>query len=71
MTYQISFNALTTNGDCVGTRTFTVETTRELDVDGKKMCLERMCVEYARLTGLKCSFAFIIDVIRKDGKSLC
>lgn len=66
MTYKIVFNALTTNGDCVGTRTFTIETTRELDVEGKHPSLERMCVEYARLTGLKCSFAFIIDVIRKE-----
>jgi hypothetical protein len=66
MKYKIVFNALTTNSECVGTRTFTIETTRELDVDGKKMSLERMCVEYARLTGLKCSFAFIIDVTRKE-----
>ena len=66
MTYKIAFNALTTNGDCVGTRNFTIETTRPLDVEGKKMSIERMCVEYARLTGLKCSFAFIIAVIRKE-----
>ena len=66
MTYEITFNALTINGNCTGTRTFAIETTHPLDVDVKKMCLERMCVEYARLTGLKCSFAFIIDIIRKD-----
>ena len=66
MTYKIVFNALTTNGDCVGTRTFTVETTRPLDVDGKKMCFERMCVEYARLTGLKCSFVHINEIRKED-----
>ena len=66
MTYKISFNALTTRGEYNGTRHFTVDTIHPLDIDKKKMCLERMCVEYARLTGLKCSYAFIINVIRKD-----
>lgn len=62
MTYEIVFNALTTNGDCVGTRNFTVETIRPLDLNGKIPCFKRMCVEYARLTGLKCSFAQILNV---------
>ena len=66
MTYEIVFDALTINGDCVGTRNFTVETIRPLDLNGKTPCFERMCVEYARLTGLKCSFVHIVDVIRKE-----
>ena len=65
MTYKIGFNAMTINGGYVGTRHFTIETTRELDVDGKEMSLERMCVEYARLTGLKCSFACVFELIKK------
>ena len=65
MTYEIVFNALTTNGDCVGTRKFTVETIRPLNLNGKIPSFERMCVEYARLTDLKCSFAHIIEVIKK------
>lgn len=66
MTYKISFNALNINGEFVGTRIFRIESTRPLDVDGKNLSFERMCVEYARLTGLKCSHAFVIDV-RKEG----
>jgi hypothetical protein len=62
MTYRISFSALTTSGEYVGTRHFTLETSYPLNVDGKYLCLERMCVEYARLTGLKCSFAQIYEV---------
>lgn len=65
MTYRFVFNALDIHGECVGTRIFHLETTREMDVDKKKLSVERMCVEYARLTGLKCSFAFIIDINKK------
>ena len=65
MKYRISFNALNINGEFVGTRIFSIETIRPLDVERKNLSFERMCVEYARLTGLKCSYAFIIN-IRKD-----
>ena len=67
MTYKISFNALNINGEFVGTRIFRIETPfHTLDLE-KNMSLERMCVEYARLTGLKCSHAFIINV-KKEGE---
>lgn len=68
MTYKFSFNALNSKGEFVGSRRFTIETTHPLDLE-KDMSLERMCVEYARLTGLKCSFAFIIDIIRKGDQN--
>lgn len=66
MTYKISFNALNINGEFVGTRIFRIDTTRPLDLE-KDMSIERFCVEYARLTGIKCSHAFIID-IKKEGE---
>ena len=67
MIYKIFFKALNSNGEWVGARHFTIETDSHLDMgEKKKLSLERMCVEYARLTGLKCSFASIVDIIRKD-----
>ena len=70
MIYEISFNAMTTSGERVGTRKFTIETVHPLNVDKKSMCFGRMCVEYARLTGLKCSYVHINE-IRKDDETLC
>ena len=68
MTYKIFFKALNINGEFVGARNFTIETDSPFDFrEKKKLSLERMCVEYARLTGLKCSFALIVDIIRKEG----
>lgn len=56
MEYTINFNALTTRGDMVGSGSFTITTPQPLDLT-KQMSVERLCVEYARLTGIKCSFA--------------
>ena len=62
MEYTISFVALKTTGEVVGTRSFTITTDQPLD-QTKRMSLERFCVEYARLTGLKCSFVDITSVV--------
>ena len=56
MEYTISFNALNTKGDVVGSGSFSITTPQPLDLT-KAGSLERFCVEYARLTGIKCSFA--------------
>ena len=62
MKYEITFKALTTKGEVVGTRTFCITSSERLDVEGKAASLLRLCVEYARLTGLKCSLAEITDL---------
>lgn len=62
MKYEITFIAMTTKGDVVGTRTFCITSSERLDIKGKTASLLRLCVEYARLTGIKCSFAEIIDI---------
>lgn len=56
MKYEINFTALTINGDVVGSGSFTITTPQPLDL-AKTGSVERFCVEYARLTGIKCSFA--------------
>lgn len=58
MTYEIKFNALTARGDVVGSGSFNITTLVPLDLS-KQMSVERLCVEYARLTGIKCSFVQI------------
>lgn len=62
MKYEISFNALTTYGRVVGSATFCITTSQPLQIDKKYACFQRMCVEYARLIGISCSFAEITDV---------
>lgn len=56
MTYEIKFTALNTRGDTVGSGSFSITTPQPLDLT-KCGSVERFCVEYARLTGIKCSFA--------------
>lgn len=62
MKYEISFNALNTAGDVVGSATFCITTSQPLDLKHKALGFQRMCVEYARLIGISCSFAEITDV---------
>ena len=62
MKYEISFNALNIQGTIVGTATFCITTSLPLDIKHKAMAFQRMCVEYARLIGISCSFAEITDV---------
>lgn len=66
MKYTIKFEAHTASGEMAAVRTLGIDTDHPLDMTSKKkLTFERMCVEYARLTGVKCSFARIMD-IRKD-----
>ena len=62
MNYKISFNALNIKGDVVGSATFTITTDKPLQIHKKEACFQRMCVEYARLIGISCSFADIGSV---------
>lgn len=62
MKYEISFNALNTKGGVVGSATFLITTSTKLDLKHKEAAFQRMCVEYARLIGISCSFAEIIDI---------
>ena len=64
MTYEIRFNALNIDGNTVGSCSFSITTPNLLNLT-KTMCLERFCVEYARLNNIKCSFAKIIEI--KEG----
>ena len=67
MTYEVKFNALNINGGVQGSGSFSITTPIPLDLS-KQMCVERFCVEYARLTGIKCSFAQVIIMERGDSK---
>ena len=62
MKYEISFNALNTDGDVVGSATFCITTSTKLDLEHKPRAFRRMCVEYARLIGISCSYAEITDI---------
>ncbi len=62
MKYEISFIAMNAKGEVVGTRTFCITSSERLDTKGKTASLLRLCVEYARLTGIKCSLAEITDI---------
>ena len=56
-TYEITFNALNTKGETVGTATFSITTDHQLDTGHKPLAFQRLCVEYARMIGISCSFA--------------
>ena len=62
MKYEIHFNALNINGVVVGSGVFCITTSCKLDIDGKNLSFKRMCLEYARLTGIKCSDVSITDL---------
>ena len=62
MEYKINFNALNAAGDVVGSATFSIITDKPLSIHKKQMCFQRLCVEYARLIGIPCSFAEIESV---------
>ena len=62
MKHEINFDALTTNGEIVTNLTMKIE---PFDIKcNKPMALQRLCVEYARLMGFKCSFAKIRHILR-------
>lgn len=62
MKYDITFNALTADGEVVGTATFQIITPDPMDLKGKPLAFERMCVDFARLIGISCSYAEIAEV---------
>ena len=62
MKYEISFKALNSAGAVVGSATFLITTSTKLDLKHKDAAFHRMCVEYARLIGISCSFVEIIDI---------
>lgn len=66
MTYTIIFKALVSSGEVAAVKTFSIETESPFDMVKKRMAFERMCVEYARLTGVKCSFAKILNVMEGE-----
>jgi hypothetical protein len=66
MLYTITFEAHTASGDVAAVRTFSIGTDHPLEMTKKKMGFERMCVEYARLTGVKCSYAHILQVTTSE-----
>lgn len=61
MNVKINFDALTTKGEIVANITFTIGPVYpELHPITKNTAsLQRLCVEYARTIGVKCSFAEI------------
>ena len=63
MTYEITFNALTLHCTVVGTATFTIVTDHPLNLEHKPLGFQRLCVEYARLIGISCSFAEIMEIV--------
>lgn len=62
MKYEVHFDALNINGATVGTGAFCITSSDKLDIDGKEPAFKRMCVEYARLTGIRCSDVRITDL---------
>lgn len=57
MKYAIEFDTMSMGGDYMDTRRLTITTEHELKVNDpkKSMVLGRFLVEFARLTGVRCS----------------
>lgn len=62
--YKINFDATNSKGDIVANITFEVGPfyPEEKPINRSVLALQRLCVEYARLIGIKCSFADIISI---------
>ena len=73
MNYQIVFDALTTHGAVVDTLTLIVGpiTEEQLLAKQKQLALQRFCVEYARLLGVRCSFVHICTISSVDDQRPC
>lgn len=63
--YDITFKALTAPGEEVGLATLRITTCRQLDLQRKHLSFKRMCLEYARCIGYRCSDVEIISVEEK------
>lgn len=64
MKYEIRFEAANTKGEAVQDITFTAGPfwPDEKPLDRANLALQRFCVEYARLIGVRCSFAEIHSI---------
>lgn len=60
--YFITFDALTSNDEVVGTLELRIALPEMAFTERKEQALHRLCVEYARLSSVPCSFARIINV---------
>ena len=61
--YLISYKALKTTGDIVGTLVLKIELPDIAFTKQKEQVLHRLCVEYARLQNVACSFVRITNII--------
>ena len=61
-TYEINFDAVTTMGGVVGNLTLKINLPNEECLSIKEMAFHRLCVEYARVCGVACSYADIKSV---------
>ena len=60
--YLISYEALKTTGECVGILELKIKLPGIAFTKEKEQALQRLCVEYARLCNVKCSFANITNI---------
>lgn len=60
--YKINFDAVTTNDDVVGNFTLCINLPEYGVADRRVLALRRLCVEYARLNNVSCSFADIKSI---------
>ena len=60
--YLISFEALKTTGESVGTLELKIALPDIAFTEQKEQALHRLCVEYARLHNVACSFARITNI---------
>lgn len=60
--YIISFEALTTNDKIAGTLELKIVLPDKAFEERKEQALHRLCVEYARLNNVPCSFAKITSI---------
>jgi hypothetical protein len=60
--YEINFDAITTKDEVVGNLTLPINLPDNRCIERKPQALQRLCVEYARLNNIACSFANIISI---------
>lgn len=60
--FEIEFDAITTKDEIVGSLTLKIALPDEMCMVNKPQALNRLCVEYARLNNVSCSFANINSI---------
>ena len=60
--YLINYEALKTTGECVGILELKIKLPDTAFTKEKEQALQRLCVEYARLHNVKCSFVRITSI---------